>query len=234
MRNCLKGDNTCLAPDFVGAFRDTMRTQTAAPALFIQGCAGDLNPRLRGNIDDATATGEQLARDVLSGLSDATEMSASANATSVAVEVPTRPRPSPAMAHQIAYEAAHEWDRDVSAWLDWFAQAPEGPQLLPATMTLVRVGDFTFGGVPWELFSSIGVKARQLGGSNAILCGYVNGYFGYLAEPIDIQHGGYEIEWQPIVYGMDSDMPLPMSDDASDLIVDTFIRTAEAIIGAHQ
>lgn len=42
--NCLKGDNTCLAPDFVGAFRDELSARTGAPAFFLQGCAGDLNP----------------------------------------------------------------------------------------------------------------------------------------------------------------------------------------------
>lgn len=97
-------------------------------------------------------------------------------------------------------------------------------------MTVIRLGDLVVGGVPWELFSSIGARARQASTHfQAALCGYTNGYYGYLAEPPDIRQGGYEIDWQPIVYGVATEMPLPMADDAADAILWAFAQAANAL-----
>lgn len=77
-------------------------------------------------------------------------------------------------------------------------------------------------GVPWELFSQIGIDAAT-GADDAVvfLCGYLNGYYGYLGTAEDHARGGYEIDWMPITYGTGTGMPLPMAPEAA-----TTIRTA--------
>jgi hypothetical protein len=66
----LAWENTLLSPDYVGAMREVVEQQTAAPCLFLQGASGDLGPR-DGFVADPTVAdrnGRQLGFAVLSCL----------------------------------------------------------------------------------------------------------------------------------------------------------------------
>lgn len=51
----LAWENTALSPDFVGAMREVVQTETKAPCLFLQGASGELAPRLQYVAETAVA-----------------------------------------------------------------------------------------------------------------------------------------------------------------------------------
>jgi neutral/alkaline ceramidase-like enzyme len=66
----LAWQNTLISPDYVGAMREVVERQTAAPCLFLQGASGDLGPR-NGYVGDpavADRNGRQLGFAALTGL----------------------------------------------------------------------------------------------------------------------------------------------------------------------
>ena len=66
----LAWQNTLVSPDYVGAMREVVERETAAPCLFLQGASGDLGPR-DGYVGDpavADRNGRRLGFAVLSGL----------------------------------------------------------------------------------------------------------------------------------------------------------------------
>jgi hypothetical protein len=223
--NCLKGDNTCLSADFVGAFRDQVSKRTGAPAMFIQGAAGDINAALRGDHADARQVGLGLGDDVLRGLANAEPLADRVAVLTRQVRVPFSDLPERRRAEKMARIAHSEWGQPVGDWLDWHARAngDPGSRALPADLTVVRIGEVYIGGVPWELFSQTALDVSESCDQRAFLCGYVNGYYGYLAPAVEHARGGYEIEWMPIVYGLGTDMPLPMACGAADLIHKEFV-----------
>lgn len=234
--NCLKGQNTCLSADFVGAFRDHLTQHTGAPAMLVQGAAGDINPRLRGGKHEAQQTGARLATNVIHTLPDATAVGAHVGVATRRVKVPFAPIPDRAAAEQVARTAHTEWGQPVADWLDWHAHTltETGGHGLSADITVLRLGHVYIGGAPWELFSQIALDAQaEHATSTVLLCGYINGYYGYLATAEEHARGGYEIEWMPICYGMGTDMPLPMSPTAADLIRDTFTATVARLRSNH-
>jgi hypothetical protein len=66
----LAWDNTAISPDYVGALRELVETQTEAPCLFLQGAAGELAPRHQyvGDVAVADQAGHCVGHAVLSTL----------------------------------------------------------------------------------------------------------------------------------------------------------------------
>lgn len=66
----LAWQNTFISPDYIGALRETIEQQTAAPCIFLQGASGDLGPRdgFVGDTTIADCNGRQLAFAALSAL----------------------------------------------------------------------------------------------------------------------------------------------------------------------
>lgn len=68
----LAWDNTLISPDYVGAMREVIERDTAAPCFFIQGASGDVGPRkgFVGDVAVADRNGRQLGYAALSALED--------------------------------------------------------------------------------------------------------------------------------------------------------------------
>ncbi|MBI3922537.1 MAG: neutral/alkaline non-lysosomal ceramidase N-terminal domain-containing protein [Armatimonadetes bacterium] len=66
----LAWENRLLSPDFVGATREVLEKAFGVPAVFLQGAAGDLNPRdaYHGDVDYADRNGRQLGYAAASAL----------------------------------------------------------------------------------------------------------------------------------------------------------------------
>ncbi|MCA9174659.1 MAG: neutral/alkaline non-lysosomal ceramidase N-terminal domain-containing protein [Planctomycetales bacterium] len=64
----LAWDNTLISPDYPGAMREVIETDTNAPCLFVQGASGDIGPRdgFVGDVEVAERNGRQLGHAVLS------------------------------------------------------------------------------------------------------------------------------------------------------------------------
>jgi hypothetical protein len=68
----LAWQNKLISPDYIGAMRETVETETNAPCLFLQGASGELAPREQyvGDVAVADAHGRQLGYAVLSTLAN--------------------------------------------------------------------------------------------------------------------------------------------------------------------
>lgn len=66
----LAWENTLVSPDYVGAMREVVEREAAAPCLFLQGASGDLGPKhgYVGDVSVADRNGRQLGFAALSGL----------------------------------------------------------------------------------------------------------------------------------------------------------------------
>lgn len=66
----LAWDNRLISPDYIGAMRDLVETETKAPCLFLQGASGDLAPAEQyvGDVKIAESYGRQLGYSVLAAL----------------------------------------------------------------------------------------------------------------------------------------------------------------------
>ena len=66
----LAWENTLISPDYVGALREVLETQTGCPCFFIQGASGDISPRegYVGDVAVADRNGRQLGYAALSAL----------------------------------------------------------------------------------------------------------------------------------------------------------------------
>ena len=66
----LAWDNTLISPDYIGAMRDVIESETHAPCLFLQGACGELGPRegFVGDTEVADRNGRELGYAALSAL----------------------------------------------------------------------------------------------------------------------------------------------------------------------
>jgi hypothetical protein len=66
----LAWQNALISPDYIGAMREVVETQTGAPCLFLQGASGELAPRQQfgGDLEIADRLGRQLGFSCLSAL----------------------------------------------------------------------------------------------------------------------------------------------------------------------
>lgn len=71
----------------------------------------------------------------------------------------------------------------------------------------LRVGRTMLVGLPMEPFVSYASRLRSEVGEDAYLNGYTNGWLGYLPHEADLDRGGYQVDWAPIVYGHTVGMP---------------------------
>lgn len=68
----LAWDNTLISPDYPGAMREVIESETGAPCFFIQGASGDIGPRhgFVGDTSVADQNGRQLGYAALAALED--------------------------------------------------------------------------------------------------------------------------------------------------------------------
>ncbi|PYV04566.1 MAG: hypothetical protein DMG26_07160 [Acidobacteria bacterium] len=146
-------------------------------AIYLQGAAGDINPRYVGgldsnvdNIENTWALGEEIGGEV--------------------ARVYRRLLPEPWAKPSVQIESAEILlPRQYRELLtDFTATSVKVPT------TVVRIGDLMWTTFPGEMFNNIGKQVKA--GSPAIyahVMGYTNGYIGYFPEQKAYAEGGYEV-----------------------------------------
>jgi len=174
----LGGRNSKISGEWMGRMQEYVEKQ--APGLgsiYLQGAAGDVNPRVVGgldgyvdNVETTWALGEEIGREV------------------VRVYRGIAPEPLPDARVQI--ETAEI--RLPRAYRELFADFTN--TTVKAPTTIVRLGDQMWTTFPGEMFSQIGrkVKAASPAGYPHLM-GYANGYIGYFPEQKAYAEGGYEV-----------------------------------------
>ena len=207
-----------ISADFPGAACAEVERRTESFAVFINGAAGDINPRITGGtFADVDHLGRELGAAVADGATKAMPMSAATvNWQHRHLHLPLL---SPPAAVRAACEQAiltlkaalksggDEWAQRVSlAQLDWSRACLDAArQPSPPTPQLFEIQGLRIGGLVWlgmegEIFSryQLDFEAGQQG--PVVLCGFANGCIGYVPTSDEYVRGGYEVDTAYKVY----------------------------------
>ena len=173
----LGGRNNTISPEWNGHMLEHIeKNLPGVTGIFLQGAAGDINPRfvggLEGQVDDLEKTAElgyEIGKEVVSifeGITTSKPINAEITLVQKDIICPKRYR---------------EVMRDFKS------------TTLPVTTTAVKMDDFTWVTFPGELFHEIGQQIKASTHSRySYLVGYCNGSVGYLPTQQSHSEGGYE------------------------------------------
>ena len=174
----LGGRNSKISGEWMGRMQEFVEKQfPGLGAIYVQGAAGDINPREVGgldgiadNIQNTWALGEEIGREVVRVYRGLTP------------EPLAKPRVQIETAEILLPRQYRELFQDFT---DTAVKVPT---------TVVRIGDMMWTTFPGEMFSSIGKQVKAASpATNAYVMGYTNGYIGYFPDQKAYAAGGYEV-----------------------------------------
>jgi hypothetical protein len=174
----LGGRNSKISGEWMGRMQEYVEKQfPGLGAIYLQGAAGDINPRVVGgldgyvdNVETTWALGEEIGREV----------------TRVYRELSPEPWAGPRVQMETAEILLPRQYREL--FQDFTATAVKVPT------TIVRMGDLMWTTFPGEMFSNIGKQVKAASPATfAHLMGYTNGSVGYFPEQKAYSEGGYEV-----------------------------------------
>lgn len=172
----LGGRNSKISGEWMGRMQAYLEDHVdGAGAIYLQGAAGDINPRVVGgldgyqdNIEETWALGEEIGREV--------------------IHVYRNLQPEPLTASLQIETEDLKLPRAYRELLDDFKNT-----VVQAPTTAVRMGDLMWVTFPGEMFHAIGQRVKSAcPATHAFLMGYTNGYIGYFPEQKAYAEGGYE------------------------------------------
>jgi hypothetical protein len=207
--------------DYPGEVRRALEeAYPGAVALFMTGCAGDLNTGHAASASfrveaapqrtfaEAQRIGQLIAERVqAASLRELPSGPVQWAVSEVALGFVRREQDSPTeLAEQWRREAEEDSGRAalLESWIYW-AENVAGRELEP---WLARVTVFDWGGVPFialpgEIFASTALAIREkLGAAGAFVVCFAQGCPGYLPPREEYSHGGYEVDEAHRYYGM--------------------------------
>lgn len=228
----LGGQNLWVSADYPGAACDFLSRVGMGTPMFLQGCAGNINPVHTGaTFAHARKLGEILGAAVVvaSHLSEPVE-GVPISGTLRTVQIPyVFPTPEEAQQHLRQAEeelrraeeegaslGALTWRRDMLRWAQDLVLAVERgePKTMPFEIQCLRVGDIRLLAFPAEMFVQYALDfERQSPAKPTITLGYSNGCWGYIPTAADYAIGGYEVDMAYRYYGT-----LMVSSDCERLI----------------
>ena len=233
-------ENVLISADWMGAASRAIEDATGARALFLQGCGGDINPRLRGGFDAVEQTGQSLAAGVVAALEEAVPAGGPLAALSESVELPLLPPLPPEQLAKIAtdaarriregmasgksehelsgYEAQRLWAQGIADLLE----RKDPPRRLVAEIQAIRIGGVRIVALPGEAFAEIGLQIKSFG-EKVLVAAYANGNIGYIPTARAYLEGGYEVDSAYRYYG------LQMIGPESEAVV---VRAAARLLSA--
>ena len=174
----LGGRNSKISGEWMGRMQEYVERQfPGLGAIYLQGAAGDINPRVVGgldgnadNIETTWALGEEIGREVVRVYQQLSPESWARPSIQIETGEILLPR------------------RYGELYQDFTATAVKVPT------TIVRIGDLMWTTFPGEMFSNIGKQVKAASpAADAYLMGYTNGYIGYFPEQKAFAEGGYEV-----------------------------------------
>jgi neutral ceramidase len=173
----LGGRNSKISGEWMGRMQEYVQNQfPGLGAIYLQGAAGDVNPRVVGgldgyqdNVETTWALGEEIGREV--------------------ARVYRGLAPQPLASTRIQIETADILlPRRYSDLLQEFTNTS-----VKAPTTAVRMGDLMWTTFPGEMFSGIGKRVKAASPATYThLMGYTNGSIGYFPTQAAFSEGGYE------------------------------------------
>ncbi|MFC2126369.1 hypothetical protein ACFLU5_16375, partial [Bacteroidota bacterium] len=173
----LGGRNNTISPEWNGHMLEYIEKNiSGVTGIFLQGAAGDINPRFVGglekHIDDLEKTaglGHEIGKEVVNVY------------TGITTAIPTNAEIRLIQKDIICPKRYREVMKDFRS------------TTLPVTTTALKIADFTWVTFPGELFHEIGQQIKASTHSQySYLVGYCNGSVGYLPTQHSHSEGGYE------------------------------------------
>ena len=227
--NVLCADSTAISADYIGWARRLLSEDLGCPVGFVMSSCGDVNARHRGSVSDLDKTARLIQHSVAPLLRQVRmEETFAVESRSSVLRMRLTSLPSEGDAAELATLVAREWGVDTSSWLqtvsDLRRKGVTDPEI-DLEVQALRLSEGLLAGVPLEPFAQIAAELVSMTGStSAFLCGYTNGYLGYLPTREEHRRGGYEVEWMPVVYGQESGFLMPPVPETADRILRHILR----------
>ena len=238
---CLVGDNYQFTADWMGyAIRLIEAQLPSVTALFVNGCAGNINPHPRGTFDLAKRHGTKAGTAVLQTVLERDDLRRGGrlHCAQHAFELPLQPMPSqqecerelaqwePAF-RELKGEHHRNWNvcnRYFTAKARFEAhQSGSVATGLPLELQVVALDDVALIGLPGEIFVETGLAIAEASPFALTLpVGYANGAIGYVPTSEEVPYGGYEV-----LDARARHQGRFLRDDADRVLIDGAVRALE-------
>ena len=206
-----------ISSNYPGFMRSKVEADAQVPtmALFMQGCAGDINP-----IDEPEISGAKLAEDVKKVLaSQMTPLSGGIRYKLDSLQVPTNPWSKEKIeafrAENAALGAEMEPERNV-AWADLMLKHLKNgtmPQYMPIYIQTIDIGQWKLVGLSREVVTEYSLAIKKIWPEKMVsVAGYCNDVSSYLPAERHLRTRVYEGEGSFFWYGMPSPFPFDVLD----------------------
>lgn len=215
-------ENRRISADYPGAATAFLEEATGAPALFLNGASGNLNPKIAHQRPDAEGfrrlreIGETLGKSALRAIRDGRPLPETDLWARIEwVEVPLR-RPSTnelrrtIARDRLALKRGGESPLRQAmraAFLAWARESlrelasRKAPRVAKVSLQQMRLGPLLLVALGGEPYEALGARLQRRGGRPCLVVGYANGNLGYLPSREAFRYGGYEIEDAHKFYG---------------------------------
>lgn len=211
------GKNRQVTADYPGAASRLIESQSGGMALFLQGCCGNINPKVNGEFSVTEKAGAELGEKVLAAWKDI----AVADAMTVAMASTelTLPLDGPPPLEQAAAEVEKAWkelasDPSSLRWkyqLEWaedilrHVREGDAPRTIGAPVQALRIGDGALVAIPGEEFVETGrrIKDASPARGKTLVAAYSNSAnMGYVPIREAYPKMGYEVWGAHMWYGL--------------------------------
>jgi hypothetical protein len=240
--------NTGLSAEWPGEAARVLKTTLGCPAVFAQGCSGDINPRVKADYDEALHVGRAVAESALQAWENTEPLIlgplvGTLETTILPLQMPSTEQAEAALRHWEAQvtelHGNSEGDEDercrrlrssVYAGAEWardYLAAARSGTAPPVRMDIqaLRLGDLAIVATAAETFTEIGRQIQSLSPARwTVPLGYSNGCYGYLPTKAEFPHGGYEVDDAYRYYGT-----LMVTDDCERRALDGAIRRLQRV-----
>lgn len=215
---CLSGNTAVVSADYVGTVYEQVREETDdGVTLFVNGAAGDINPRDVGNrYDDESAYTDEIGAEIAETALDAVSNARSSEPLTGPIRAERRDLDLELRSvadteslrsqirdldEEIAQLEANgdedalfdrRWDRIYAQ--ERFNVAELDAETVPATVHYLGVGEFGVVTFPGEAFVEHGLDLKARRGDHPLaIAGFANEYAGYLPTLDEFERSGYEV-----------------------------------------
>ncbi|MFW6270940.1 MAG: alkaline ceramidase, partial [Bacillota bacterium] len=235
--NVLKGDINFISGDYIGWTRKILKKVLNCPVLILNGAAGNINSRWRGNVSDLNKMSLNLSGSIIKSITEFEEKEFyDFKAKSKKVKMELVKLPKIEEAKTLAEKVEKEWEVSAKPWLDLIRRFRNKNKInisLELEISFIKINHMVISGIPMEPFVAIERKIKdrlKTYSEDIFFGGYTNGYFGYLPDKKEYNYGGYEVKWMPVVYGPKTGMLMPVKPEFVNKLIHISTKTIKNML----